>query len=107
MKMLKLVEPVAKLYLPEAAIEDGARLGIWSAQGKVASIGIKIRDGYTSSGFAINCVPNPAAFLGIDPCGIASARPGFLFRDSISPENLEKEFLKIPRLIQESFEKNA
>jgi lipoyl(octanoyl) transferase len=107
MKMLKLVEPVAKLYLPEASIEDGARLGIWSAQGKVASIGIKIRDGYTSSGFAINCVPNPAAFLGIDPCGIASARPGFLFRDSISPENLEKEFLKIPRLIQESFEKNA
>jgi lipoate-protein ligase B len=107
MKMLKLVEPVAKLYLPEASIEDGARLGIWSAQGKVASIGIKIRDGYTSSGFAINCVPNPAAFLGIDPCGIASARPDFLFRDLISTENLEKEFLKIPRLIQESFEEKS
>ncbi len=107
MKMLALLEPVARIYLPEAAIEDGARLGIWSPRGKVASIGIKIRDGYTSSGFAINCVPNPAAFLGIDPCGIASARPDFLFSDSVSPEKWEQEFLRIPNLIQESFEKNA
>jgi len=107
MKMLNLIEPVVKGYLPEAAIEDGSRLGIWAAHGKVASIGIKIRDGYTSSGFAINCVPNPAAFLGIDPCGIASARPDFLFRDLNPLEHPEKEFLKIPHMIKESFEKNA
>ncbi len=107
MKMLSLLEPVAKIYLPDAAIEDGSRLGIWSSQGKVASIGIKIRDGYTSSGFALNCVPNPAAFLGIDPCGIASARPDFLFRDAIKPETWEEEFQRIPELIRESFEKNG
>lgn len=103
MKMLELLVPVAKRYLPDARIEDGPRLGIWSDEGKVASIGIKIREGYTSSGFAINCIPNAAAFAGIDPCGIASARPDFLFRESIAPADREQEFLKIPGLILDSF----
>ncbi|MBU6152892.1 MAG: hypothetical protein KGP28_01195 [Bdellovibrionales bacterium] len=107
MKMLRLLEPVVKLYLPDARIEDDSRLGIWSSRGKVASIGIKIRDGYTSSGFALNCVPSDEAFLGIDPCGIASARPDFLFRDMISAEMRDQEFLNIPALIRESFEKNG
>jgi len=105
MKMLDLILSTTKRYLPEARIEEGAKLGIWSDAGKVVSIGIKIRDGYTSSGFAINCVPNPEAFLGVDPCGIASARPDFLFRQSINPENFEREFLKIPALLFDSFSK--
>ncbi len=105
-QILENVLPIAKQYLPETRFKDGADLGLWSNLGKVASVGIKIRNGYTSSGFALNCVPNDAAFMGISPCGIADARPDFIFRESIAPANYSQEFEKIPHLILESFLKN-
>lgn len=106
-RMLELLLPVVQKYVPEARIEDGSKLGIWSREGKLASIGIKIRDGYTSSGFALNCIPRPEAFAGIDPCGIAGAVPDFLFRRAIPPESLGSEFEKIPAHIFEVFKKSG
>jgi lipoyl(octanoyl) transferase len=106
-RMLELLLPVVQHYVPDARIEDGSRLGIWSPAGKLASIGIKIRDGYTSSGFALNCIPRPEAFAGIDPCGIAGAVPDFLFSRGIAPEGRESEFEKIPDRIFAVFKKSA
>jgi lipoyl(octanoyl) transferase len=103
--ILERVLPVARQYCPEAQIEEGARLGIWSRSGKLCSIGIKIRQGYTSSGFALNCVPSPSAFLGMDPCGISGARPDFLFRDLPDERLRESNFIKIPEQILASFTK--
>ena len=103
--ILEKVLPVAQQFCPEAEIEEGARLGIWSQSGKLCSVGIKVRDGYTSSGFALNCVPSPAAFLGMDPCGIAGARPDFLFRGISDQEEMEASFGKIPELLHASFRK--
>ncbi|NDG84220.1 MAG: hypothetical protein EBX52_04180 [Proteobacteria bacterium] len=105
-QILDRVLPVARAYVPEAEIEEGSRLGIWSQQGKLCSVGIKIRDGYTSSGFALNCIPHPDAFFGMDPCGIEGARPDFLFRDRTGGVLLSPEFEKIPELLRDSFEKN-
>lgn len=102
-RILELLLPVAQRYVPGARIEEGARLGIWSDRGKLASIGIKIRDGYTSSGFALNCTPRPEAFLGVDPCGIAGASPDFLFRESIRPEEQDREFERVAVFLGESF----
>jgi len=101
--ILESVLPVAKLYLPESRIEEGSRLGIWSDAGKLCSVGIKVRDGYTSSGFALNCIPHPDAFAGLDPCGIEGARPDFLFRDLGDGVRRALEFEKIPELLLESF----
>lgn len=105
-RMLEILLPVVQRYVPEARIEEGSRLGIWSPEGKLASIGIKIRDGYTSSGFALNCIPRPEAFAGIDPCGIAGAAPDFIFRQSIGPGFWGQEFEKIPSLVSDAFKKS-
>jgi lipoyl(octanoyl) transferase len=105
-RILELLLPVVTQYVPEARIEEGPRLGIWSDSGKLASIGIKIREGYTSSGFALNCIPLPEAFAGIDPCGISGAVPDFLFRQSIAPADWSREFEKLPSVIFERFKKS-
>ncbi len=102
-KILDLLLPVVQEFIPEARIEEGARLGIWSNRGKVVSIGIKIREGYTTSGFAINCIPNERAFAGINPCGIAQAKPDFLFRDFSDQSEVEKNFQRIPERILNCF----
>ena len=102
-KILQNVGRVAKKYVGETHLEDGNRLGLWSNQGKLVSVGIKVRAGYVTSGFAINCIPNPQAFLGINPCGIDQAKPDFLFRESISISEWSQEFMKIPSQITESF----
>jgi lipoate-protein ligase B len=89
-------------YLSDSHLREGSELGIWSTEGKLVSVGIKINNGYITSGFAVNCIPNPNAFLGINPCGISNARPDFLFRE-LAGDALDAEFLKLPSLIREIF----
>ena len=105
MGILERVKGVAQTYRSPLQIEEGERLGVWTPQGKLVSIGIKIREGYTSSGFALNVIPDPRAFSGIDPCGLAGALPDFLFA-GLPAEQQEIEFLKLPHLIAERFMKS-
>ncbi len=44
--------------------------GIWTSQGKLASIGIAVKKWVTMHGFALNVVTDLRYFEGIDPCGI-------------------------------------
>jgi lipoic acid synthetase len=53
--------------------EDGFT-GVWTDQGKVAAIGVKISSGVSTHGFSINVVPDLEYFENIVPCGI-SDRP--------------------------------
>jgi lipoyl(octanoyl) transferase len=48
---------------------------VWTADGqrKVAAIGIRVAQGVTMHGFALNCNPDLAAFGQIVPCGISDA----------------------------------
>ena len=101
-QILDRVLSVVHQYQPDARIEDGDRLGIWSKRGKLASIGIKIRSGYITSGFALNCYRTPLSFYGIDPCGLSGAQPDFLFGSSIA--NPELEFQSLPAKLAQSFE---
>jgi lipoyl(octanoyl) transferase len=97
---------LCKKFIPEAHLREGAELGVWSLTGKLVSVGIKINQGYITSGFALNCIPKSESFLGISPCGIADAHPDFLLR--FLPEmKQEEEFLKLPRLIQEIFSQHS
>jgi lipoate-protein ligase B len=97
---------VARRYVPEAFLREGADLGVWSSKGKLVSVGIKINQGYITSGFAINCVPNPLAFSGISPCGILNAAPDFIL-SKIAENEREIEFLKLPKLIHEVFSRSG
>ena len=68
-----------KPFRPDAHIEFGDRLGIWTKTGKLVSIGISIRDGKLYHGVAINLYRTSESFRGINPCGIKDALPAFCF----------------------------
>lgn len=48
--------------------------GVWTAQGKIASIGVAISRWVTWHGFALNVSPNLAHFGLIHPCGLVGVR---------------------------------
>ena len=51
---------------------DG-RSGVWVGDAKVAAIGIRVAQGVTMHGFALNCDPDLTAYDRIVPCGIRDA----------------------------------
>ncbi len=53
----------------EAWTEDGLT-GVWSTAGKVAAIGVRVSQGVSMHGFAINVDPEMSYFDNIIPCGI-------------------------------------
>jgi lipoyl(octanoyl) transferase len=60
-------------YCVLAHTEDGLT-GVWTKQGKIAAIGVKIAHGVSMHGFALNVATDLAAYEPIVPCGI-SDRP--------------------------------
>ena len=52
-----------------AAPKDGC-VGVWTAKGKLASIGVRVATGVTMHGAALNVDPDLASFGLINPCGV-------------------------------------
>ncbi len=46
------------------------RTGVWTEQGKLASIGVGVRRWVTMHGFALNVAPDLSSFARINPCGM-------------------------------------
>jgi lipoic acid synthetase len=53
----------------EAWLEDGLT-GVWTGQGKVAAIGVRVSRGVSTHGFAVNLDPDLGFFDHINPCGL-------------------------------------
>ena len=68
-----LIDVCAELGLATGRVEG--RSGVWTTDGqrKVAAIGIRVAQGVTMHGFALNCDPDLTAYGRIVPCGIADA----------------------------------
>jgi lipoyl(octanoyl) transferase len=68
-----LIEACADFGL--ATTRVAGRSGVWTADGrrKVAAIGIRVAQGVTMHGFALNCNPDLTGFGQIVPCGITDA----------------------------------
>ena len=66
----ELLIAVAGDFGVNAARVDG-RTGVWTARGKLASIGVGVRRWVTIHGFALNVTADLAGFTRINPCGIA------------------------------------
>jgi lipoate-protein ligase B len=49
---------------------DEGHIGVWTAHGKIAAIGVAQRHGVTLHGFAVNLQPDLSHFGLINPCGI-------------------------------------
>lgn len=101
--ILGAVLRVVREFVPDARIEEGDRLGIWSERGKLVSIGIRVRDGWVTSGFALNAIPSPQSFSHIHPCGLSDSRPDFLFAGRVPEGEWGPVFEALPGLLQLSF----
>ncbi len=64
-----IVDTLAVFDIP-AHTEPGLT-GVWTSQGKIAAIGVKISRGIAFHGFALNVNPDLSWFRHIIPCGIA------------------------------------
>lgn len=56
--------------------------GVWTALGKIAAIGVGIRNGVTFHGFAVNLDPDLSPFDLFDPCGLRSPVTTSLYRET-------------------------
>ncbi|HUD24453.1 MAG TPA: lipoyl(octanoyl) transferase LipB [Burkholderiaceae bacterium] len=54
------------IYVPYA---EGARSGPFDGLAKIAALGLRIRNGCSYHGVALNCAMDLVPFSGIDPCG--------------------------------------
>jgi lipoyl(octanoyl) transferase len=50
--------------------EGQERIGVWSGEGKIASIGVHLSHWITTHGFALNVATDLSYFAGIIPCGL-------------------------------------
>jgi lipoyl(octanoyl) transferase len=70
---VRVLELAIIAALAETGIEafiDEANVGVWTAHGKVAAIGVAQRRGITLHGFAVNLQPDLSHFSLINPCGL-------------------------------------
>lgn len=72
-----------------AACRVPGRTGIWTDDGKLASIGVGVRRWVTMHGFALNVATDPAPFRAINPCGIAACPVASLTAILGSPVSLD------------------
>jgi lipoyl(octanoyl) transferase len=100
---LMLIEVCAELGLPAGQV--AGRSGVWlPADGprperKVAAIGIRVAQGVTLHGFALNCNPDLTAFDRIVPCGIADAGVTSLSRELGREVTVEHALPVVERLL--------
>ena len=102
---VRSLEKVIIQTLASCGIEswnDDAATGVWTREGKVASIGIKVSKGITSHGFSINVKSCEEYFQKIIPCGIPN-----LAITSIDEENGDiTDLSKLENIIADSVSEN-
>ena len=65
---LAVVEALGEIGV--SAHVDEEHVGVWTAAGKIAAIGVAQRHGVSLHGFAVNLQPDLSHFALINPCGI-------------------------------------
>lgn len=94
-----LIDVLADLGIPGERVEG--RSGVWLRQvDKIAAIGIRVADGVTMHGFALNCSNSFDAYRTIIACGIVDAGTTSISRElgrEVTPEDvvplIQKHFL--------------
>jgi lipoyl(octanoyl) transferase len=66
--------------------------GVWTEQGKIAALGVRITHGVAYHGMALNVDVDPAWFAAINPCGLQTG--------IISLAALSKQPLDLPELAE-------
>ncbi len=88
-----------------AAGGEGARIGVWTGQRKIASIGVHLSRWRTTHGFALNVAPDLALFGGIVACGMPSVEMTSIARESGQAPTLEQVAIRIREHFAAVFER--
>ena len=98
MALLEIACQVGRTYDSSVEIREGCELGVWTARGKFAAVGIHIEKGVLLHGLAINGFKTASSFVGLRPCGL-DAPIDFLMKDGN-----ETDFLDLgERILQQTF----
>jgi lipoyl(octanoyl) transferase len=76
---------------------DELNPGLWTQEGKLASVGIQIKDGISRHGFALNIRPDFRGFQFIIPCGLNNIKVKYLqdyLEELPSVEEFAQEFAR-------------
>jgi lipoyl(octanoyl) transferase len=86
---VRLLEQAIVEALGEVGVDAHARVddgpdytGVWVAERKIASIGVHVRRGVATHGFAVNVVNDLSPFGAFDPCGLAGVQMTSLQREA-------------------------
>ncbi|MBU6374514.1 MAG: hypothetical protein KGQ59_00820 [Bdellovibrionales bacterium] len=94
--LLAVAQSIGERFLgSDVHLRDGDEAGVWTSQGKLASVGVQVHEGILLHGLALNGYRTEQSFRGLRPCGL-DVQADFLFR---TPS--EDEFLRIPALVSE------
>lgn len=89
---------VTRLSLADVGIETqvGEQSGLWTAQGKIAFLGIRVKNGVSMHGLSINVRNDLGLFGAIKACGIRGAALDSVARRGIelSPQDLYRVWMK-------------
>lgn len=95
--MRKLEESLILLlkeYSVKGTIKEGYP-GIWVGEEKIASIGVRIREGVTYHGFALNVTVDLGAFQVIKPCGLDIAMTSLAkLMKKVSMEKVKRDYAR-------------
>ncbi|SNB47944.1 lipoyl(octanoyl) transferase LipB [Geobacter sp. DSM 9736] len=107
-RYLRFIEEVLIRLCGNLGVDAGrvpGLTGIWTARGKLASIGVGVRRWVTMHGFALNVSPDLGAFALINPCGMADCPVTSLEREQTQPapipEVKERIAVIFPQLLAE------
>jgi lipoyl(octanoyl) transferase len=80
-----LIEALASLGIPAGRV-DG-KTGVWTETGKIASLGIHVKQWVTLHGFALNVDPDMRWFDQIVPCGLEGVKMTSVARELGTPQH--------------------
>jgi lipoate-protein ligase B len=102
---VRALEDVLIAALGDLGVEAGHRdgfPGVWTARGKIGSIGVALRRWVTWHGFALNVGPDLSGFDAITPCGISGVRMTSVAREG-GPGEVARVIPVVVRRFRERF----
>ena len=91
--LLGIAVKTAARFGVEASAREGAELGVWSARGKIAALGVRVEQGILLHGLSLNVRKTEQSFVGLRPCGLGTERAPVAF--------LEKDFEEVGKALTE------